>query len=119
MSDYKQFFIKQGDTLPVLQATLKSGEDGITPVDLSNIPDSDILFKMKQRNKADTLVTIQCSPMTLVDKQNGKVQVQWQSQHTSTPGVYEAEFEITNQDGNKETFPNTDPFIVKVVKDRI
>jgi len=101
------FTIKQGDTFPTLVATLKdpSGQ----PVNLSN---STITFKM-----VDVTGVVKVSaPATGIDPSNGRVSYSWSTQDTEDFGDYKAVFEVTNQQNKKETYPNTQPLAVMIVK---
>jgi len=93
------FTIKQSDTSPSLQATLKDGND--SPVNLNGAA---IRFHMKALGgviKVD-------QPMTIVSAVGGVVKYDWQAIDTSTAGTYSVEFEVTYADLSIETFPNTD-----------
>jgi len=44
------------------------------------------------------------------------VRYQWSEGDTDTPGVYEAEFEVTYDGGAVETFPNANYRIIEIVR---
>lgn len=102
------FRIKQNDTSPSLQATLKDAAN--TGVDLSG---ATVMFHMKS---LDGVVTVD-SAMTIVDEDNGIVKYDWQSGDTSSHGTYSVEFEVTYVDGSTETFPNTGNLALVVTKE--
>lgn len=104
------FTIKQGDTLPTLVATLKnpSGQ----PVDLSS---STVTFRMADLNG----VLKASGAVTEVDFANGRVSYVWSSDDTDESGNFRAEFEVINEAGKKETYPNTQPITISVIKDTV
>jgi len=92
------FNIKQNDTSPSLQATLKDAQ--LVPVDITAAA---VKFHMKS---LDGVVKIN-ETMTITDAENGVVQYDWQVGDTDTVGAYYVEFEVTYADASIETFPNT------------
>ena len=102
------FSIKQNDTSPSLQATLKDAS--LTPV---NIIGATVMFHMKS---IDGTVKVD-QQMTIVNGAGGVVQYDWQSGDTDTVGTYYVEFEVTYLDGSIETFPNNGNKVVSVVKE--
>lgn len=104
------FTIKQGDALPVLVATLKNPLG--VPVNLSS---STVTFRM-----ADINGTVKISsPVTEVDFANGRVSYIWLEGDTSEAGNFRAEFEVINSQGKKETYPNTQPITISIVRDTV
>tara|TARA_R110000823_G_C15904661_1_gene497241 strand:- start:787 stop:1107 length:321 start_codon:yes stop_codon:yes gene_type:complete len=102
------FSIKQNDTSPSLQATLKDAQ--LVPVDITA---ATVKFHMKS---LDGLVKID-DTMIITDASGGVVQYNWQANDTDTVGTYYVEFEVTYADASVETFPNTGSLIVSVVKE--
>jgi uncharacterized protein YfaS (alpha-2-macroglobulin family) len=102
------FTIRQNDTSPSLQATLKDFEG--TPIPISG---ATVQFHMKSID--GTLKVDQ--QMTITDADNGVVQYDWQSGDTDTQGSYYVEFEVTYSDGSIETFPNKGNLSVVVTKE--
>ena len=103
------FNIKQNDTSPVFQATLRgpagSGEN------LAGA--QSVTFKM-----ANSVQQVKVSqPVIIDDAANGVVSYEWQVGDTDTSGTFFAEFEVVKSDGKRETFPNTDPINVIIKKD--
>jgi hypothetical protein len=102
------FSIKQNDTSPSLQATLKDAS--LSPVDLTG---ATVMFHMKS---VDGTVKVD-QQMTITDDTGGVVQYDWQSGDTDTVGTYYVEFEVTYADASIETFPNNGNKVVSVVKE--
>ena len=102
------FSIKQNDTSPSLQATLKDAS--LSPVDLTG---ATVMFHMKS---VDGTVKVD-QEMTITDATGGVVRYDWQSGDTDTVGSYYVEFEVTYADASIETFPNNGNKVVSVVKE--
>lgn len=102
------FSIKQNDTSPSLQATLKDSTQ--TPVDLTG---ATVMFHMKS---VDGTIKVD-SQMTITNEAGGVVQYDWQSGDTDTVGTYYVEFEVTYADSSVETFPNNGNRAVSVVRE--
>ena len=86
------FVIKQNDTFPKLNATLKDAND--TVVNLATSVDS-----------AGTIVG---------NASDGKVRNYWSASDTAAIGTYIGEFEVTYADTTVETFPNNGFFQIEV-----
>jgi hypothetical protein len=102
------FNIKQNDTSPSLQATLKDAQ--LQPVKLTG---GTVKLHMKSLEGVVKVNQV----MTITDEFNGVVQYDWQSGDTDTVGAYYIEFQVTYQDASIETFPNTGSLVVSVVKE--
>lgn len=102
------FSIKQNDTSPSLQATLKDASQA--PINLTG---ATVMFHMKSLDGAIKIDT----EMTITDERNGVVKYDWQSGDTDTVGTYYVEFEVTYADASVETFPNNGNKVVSVVKE--
>ncbi len=105
------WYMRQGDTKPDIEVTLKDG-DGV----VVNVAGASIEFHMK--NAAGTVV-IATGSVTLTDGANGVVTYPWQDGDTATAGLFEAEFEVSYAgDAGVETFPNSQrpPFIVEIAR---
>ena len=102
------FSIKQNDTSPSIQATLKDSAQ--SPVDLT---DATVMFHMKS---VDGTVKVD-RQMTITNASGGVVQYDWQAGDTDTVGTYYVEFEVTYADASVETFPNNGNRAVSVVRE--
>lgn len=92
------FYIKQNDTSPALQATLKDSND--TAIDLSSAA---VQFHMRKIGSTSAKID---RAATISDADSGIVYYQWQAGDTDTIGSFEAEFQVTFVGGEIETFPN-------------
>jgi hypothetical protein len=102
------FSIKQNDTSPALQATLKDA--ALVPIDLTG---ATVMFHMKS---VDGTIKVD-EAMTITNNEGGVVQYNWQAGDTDTVGTYYVEFEVTYADASVETFPNNGNKVVTVVKE--
>lgn len=102
------FSIKQNDTSPSLQATLKDAYQ--SPISLNG---ATVMFHMKS---VDGTIKVDAE-MTVTDEDNGVVKYDWQAGDTDTVGTYYVEFEVTYADASVETFPNNGNKVVTVVKE--
>ena len=103
------FFIKQNDTSPALQATLKDGAGTI--IDLAGCS---VRFHMRQ--VGDNSVKVD-DAATISDATNGVVYYTWSASDTDTIGSFEAEFEVTYAGGEIESFPNNKFIDVEITDD--
>tara|TARA_R110000796_G_scaffold20547_2_gene61081 strand:+ start:242 stop:562 length:321 start_codon:yes stop_codon:yes gene_type:complete len=102
------FNIKQNDTSPSLQATLKDAQ--LVPVSLT---EATVKLHMKS---LDGVVKVN-EIMTITDGNGGVVQYDWKAGDTDTVGSYSVEFQVTYADASVETFPNDGNLAVSVVKE--
>ena len=102
------FSIKQNDTSPSLQATLKDA--ALDPINLTG---ATVRLHMKS---VDGSLKID-QPMTVVTPLQGLIQYDWQAGDTDTVGTYYVEFEVTYSDSSIETFPNNGSKVVSVVRE--
>lgn len=102
------FSIKQNDTSPSLQVTLK--DSSLAPIPLGG---ATVRFHMKS---VDGTLKID-APMTITNASTGTCQYNWQAGDTDTVGTYYVEFEVTYADASVETFPNNGSKAVKVVRE--
>ena len=96
-----EFSIKQGDTRPIIQGTV------LAPVSLTG---ATVRFLMRLRSDASSKVAaagVVTSVLTM--------EYSWVAADTDTPGIYEAEFEVTFSNGKIETYPNFEYIIVTVL----
>jgi hypothetical protein len=102
------FSIKQNDTSPSLQATLKDA--ALTPINLTG---ANVRLHMKS---VDGTLKID-QPMSVVTPLQGIIQYDWQAGDTDTVGTYYVEFEVTYSDASVETFPNNGNKTISVVRE--
>ena len=91
------FYVKKGDRLPILQATLVDGNGNAV-----NLTGATVTFSMA--NSAGTLVITDGS-CTIVSATGGVVSYAWGSSDTTTAGTFTGEFEVTIG-GLVQRFPN-------------
>lgn len=101
------FNLKRGDTSAGLRYTLLP-----SPISLAG---ATVVFSMRLRGL--TVPKIARAAAVIEDAANGVVRYDWQAGDTDTPGLYEAEFEVTYADGAVETFPNSDWIIIRIEGD--
>lgn len=98
------FTIRRGDTAPAIKAQLL--EDNGEPVDLSQV--HRVIFEMESKARE---VRGKCK---IVDRDEGRVKYQWQSDDTRVARDYDAHFVVEFHDGRKLTVPNTGDLFVRV-----
>jgi hypothetical protein len=103
------FYIKQNDTGPSIQATLKDA-DGVAV----SLAGATVSFKMRKQGSATPKVN---AAATIVNSTAGIVKYNWIAADTNTVGTYQAEFQVTYSDLSVETFPNATYLKVKVIDD--
>lgn len=94
----EQFYIKQNDDSPALQATLKDGAGNAV-----DVTGATVVFSMA----AGGIVKVNRQSVTLTTPASGIVTYSWQSGDTDTPGNHTGEFEVTFVDGTVQTYPNS------------
>jgi hypothetical protein len=109
MSD---FFVKQNDTNPVIQATL-IGPDG-TPTNLTGCT---VVFHMAEKNTLAIKVNAAATPDPDQTTNPGVVRYTWTGTDTDTVGDYVAEWQVTLPSGKIVTYPNVSNDTVKVTKE--
>ena len=102
------FTIKQNDTSPSLQATLR--DSALNPIDLTG---ASVRFHMKS---VDGTLKVDAA-MAVTNAEAGVVQYNWQNGNTDTVGTYYVEFQVTYSDSAIETFPNNGNKVVSVVRE--
>lgn len=103
----REFHIKQGDRLPVLDATLKN-KDG-TPIDLTTAVS--VGFRMWVKGASTFAVDAVAS---VEDAEAGEVRYSWADGDTDDIGRYLAEFVITFSGSRTQTVPTVGTFTVNV-----
>lgn len=104
------FYIKQNDLLPILQAVCKNETTGL-PEDLTAA--TGVRFHMIKPGASVEKVDNDAS---FGDKALGEVNYTWGSGDTDEVGEYDAEFEVTFSSGIL-TFPNWKQLKIKVTGD--
>jgi hypothetical protein len=105
------FEIKENDTSPALEGILRDGFG--SPI---NITAATIVINM--RLQPGGAVKINGGSMSVVGSAvNGRVRYAWSASDTDTPGIYEAEIQITFAGGAVRTIPPKGYFIVDVTDD--
>lgn len=102
------FTIKQGDTSPAILATLDDADGNAV-----DITGASVRLHLRSYGSAQTYLDVAA---TIVTPASGLVRYQWSEGDTDTPGVYEAEFEVTYDGGAVETFPNANYRIIEIVR---
>ncbi len=100
--DY-DFWLKQGDRLPVVRAQLTELDSGV------NLSGAQVRFAYRQGTGEWAV-----KEADLVDAAKREVVYEWGEGDTAVPGDYEAEFRVELQDGRSFTAPNgpeTKPYI--------
>lgn len=99
------FTIKQNDTSPALQATLRDA-NGLAVL----LTGATVRLHMVPLNGGTTLDKL----MTVVNATGGIIRYNWVAGDTSAVGTYSVEFEVTYSDGSIETFPNNDNLVIVI-----
>jgi 5-hydroxyisourate hydrolase-like protein (transthyretin family) len=97
------FYIKQNDTSPSLQATLKDASGSAI-----NLSGASVQIHMEA---VDGTLKVN-KTMTVTDQVNGIVEYDWVSGDTDTAGTYYVEFQVTYSDSTIETFPNNNKEVI-------
>lgn len=105
------FTLKQNDRQPSIRATLK-GADG-NAKDLSS--SSEVRFKMGTSSGTLKINEV----ITPIDAVNGVCLYEWGDEDTDTAGTFFAEFEVLDENGLKETFPNDKPLTITIKADKL
>lgn len=107
----QQYFeLKQDDTSPAIVATIKDNLGRI--VDLSGCT---VRFLMAKPGPGSP--TKVAAAAALLDAPNGRVQYQWTTGDTDTPGDYIGEFEFTTAGGLIFSCPNDSWLDIRVLAD--
>lgn len=98
------FYIKQNDTRPALQAILKDADGN--PI---NLVGATAVFHMSRRGSL-----VVSGPCEIPNPATGQVNYIWQAGDTDEIGTYNAEIEVTYSDGGIETHPNGKHWIISI-----
>lgn len=102
------FFIRKGDRLPEIVATLQDANGVAVP--LTSV--SSVHFRMRAPNSATYKVD---AAAVITDPFNGQVTYTWATPDTDTAGEYLADWLVTFSDGRSETFPNAGALTIEVI----
>lgn len=112
MTATPDFYIKRGDTLPIIQGTLVDADD--EPIDLTN---ADVRFKMRPvpPNKGGN---INEEATVVGTASEGVARYTWQAGDLDDiDGDFWGEFEATLQGGGVVTCPNDGYFLIRITRD--
>lgn len=101
------FTLTAGDTVPNLQAVLQDSQG-----DAIDLTDASVQFHLEDPRGGETVID---EPASVIDATNGLVRYRWHVDDTEVPGRYRAEFVVTYDTDDIETFPN-DGFHDVVIK---
>ncbi len=96
------FFIKQGDTLPLLSIQLTDGKG--EPVNLVNCEVKLVIYKLGERT------------MDITDKDNGIVTYHFTTEDTAMAGIYPAELKIYYTGNERRTIPTVGTIKIHIYK---
>lgn len=112
MLDYDvDFVIKQGDREPYIETTLRDQHGN--PINLGG--GRTVRFRMWPYGYGDVVVD---APADIIAQAGGRARYAWQEGDTDSPGLFEAEWLVTNLDGSVETYPNGGHNVIQVVRRR-
>ncbi len=107
------FFIKQGDTLPLLSLTLKDSSD--VAIDVSGA--DSVKFRMRKVNSGDPagVFKVNAEMDLSTDGTDGAVEIALTAAQTDTPGIYQGDVLIDWGGGDFQTIPNDSFIAVHVI----
>ena len=105
------YTLKQGDTAPVIEATLQLAGSSI------DLTGATVKFHMADKTSGVVKVNATATPDPDQVTNKGKVTYTWITANLDTEGTYNAEWEITFVSGKIMTVPNTGYDTVTVIKE--
>lgn len=99
------FYLKAGDLLPWLPATLKNPDGSAF-----NLVGCTVTFRMRKHGAAELAIE---AAAEVLDDDTGAVRYKWLAGDTDVPGFYRCEFGADTPDG-PITFPNSGHFSVRI-----
>lgn len=98
------FYLKRGDTMPYLVATLS---DDSGPVDLTDATVKFVLRHARTRCATSEPALLFKKPAVVADAASGIVRYEWADGDTDVAGQFDGEFEVTFAAGGRWTFPSS------------
>lgn len=105
---------KRGDTAPKLRATLFADDAGTTPLNLTTATAVQFIMATAPAQPGTPKVN---AAAVIVGAAAGRVDYTWQGTDTDTAGTYQAEFQVTWNDGTKQTFPRQGYLMIVITED--
>jgi hypothetical protein len=106
------FALKAHDRLPHIEAVL-----GFAPNFVADLTTAtQVRFIMRDQTKPNGAPKVN-DVGVIVEPTLGAVRYEWKATDVDTPGVYNAEWEVTYEDGLKQTFPTLTYHTVLVLAD--
>ena len=102
-------WLKEADTAPKLQATLKNGTVA------ANLTGATVKVRMEELSTSKSILD---ATATITDAPNGLVEYQWAAADVDTPGAYRVEFFVTYAGGLIQRFPQRG-YLEVVIAERI
>lgn len=103
----RHFWIKQNNTLPVLDAQLSDRDGNV------DITGASVIFRMRN---ATTGVLEIAAAMDIIDALEGRVRYVWQPGDTGSAALYEAEILVLFLNGDVQCFPNNGYIRVEILE---
>jgi len=100
--------IKQDDTQPAMKVRLKNASGNAV-----NLTGASVQVAIQHYSQPDIKFLRDAYTQDAI---TGEVWLVWQPEETETPGLYQIEFRVTYQDGNRETFPNDGYLLVNILE---
>lgn len=100
--------IKQEDTGPALRVALTHSDGTI-----QSLTGAAVTFSMRRHRTGELQIADEAA--VIVSAATGIAEYQWSVGDTDTPGVYDAEFHVTLDDGSVLTFPSDEYITVRVL----
>jgi hypothetical protein len=105
------FYIKQNDTAPAIEAVLTDSSGRAKSLAAASL----IRFNMSTDSGTNV---INLGTGAIVNPAKGIVSYTWQAGDTSNTGIHNAEFQVTYNNGQIESFPNSG-YIKVIIKEEL
>lgn len=106
------FTITQDDTSPALSSTLT---DGGQPVDITGY--NEVEFHMENKYQEIVINEDTTGRVSVVDAASGRVSYTFGAEDTENVGTYWAEWQVTYDSGNVETFPSGEKLKIEITEE--